>query len=143
MEKRVGLTKKEKPKSTAFFDVLKDIRTTKQGNLFDVEGSAYENEFSPMMALRFLSMNEELCPLVNSINHIQDSFDKKQIYTLLIELIPKTQYSQFIKSHKEHFEYEKDVADYYQCSLKDAREYIKLMGSAWAEEIHRSYGGAQ
>jgi hypothetical protein len=144
MEHRVGLKKKEKPKSTAIFDVLNDIKNTKNGNLFDVENSSYEKEFNVMFALRCLSMDENLCPIINSINHIQDSYDKKQMYQLLIELIPKTQsYNKFIKTHQEHVENEKDVAEYYQCSLKEARDYIKLMGANWAEEIHKSFGGLQ
>lgn len=144
MEKREGLKKREKPKSNALFDVLRDIKMTKQGNLLDVEGSEYEAQYNNFIALRFLSMNENLCPLVNSVNHLQDTFNKKEMYKLLIELIPETHsFDQFVKARTEKEEYEEDVAEYYECSIREAREYIDIMGLEWAKQIHRSFGGLQ
>lgn len=142
MEIREGLKKKEKPKSTALFDVLKDIKYYKKGNLLDVEGSEYEAAYNNFIALRFLSMNNDLCELVNLVNHFQDSFDKKEMYKLLIELIPETNsFDGFTKARTDKEQYEEDVAEYYQCSKKEAREYINIMGQEWAHEVHKSFGG--
>lgn len=144
MEKREGLKKRDKPKSYALFDVLKDIKVSKQGNMLDVEGSEYESQYNNFIALRFLSMNENLCPLVNEVNHLQDVLTKKEMYKLLIELIPETHsFDPFVKSKSEKYEYEADVAAYYECSMKEAREYIDIMGSEWAEKVHKSFGGLQ
>jgi Mor family transcriptional regulator len=142
VEKREGLKKKDKPKSTALFDVLRDIKTKKQGNLLDVEGSECESVYNNFIASRFLSMNNDLCPLVNCVNHLQDVFDKKNFYKLLIELIPQTtSFDPYIKQQIAGEEYEEDVSQYYECSLKEAREYIKLMGIEWANQVHKSFGG--
>ena len=144
MEIREGLKKKEKTKSTVLFDVIKDIKLAKKGDMLDVAGSENETAFNNYMALRFLSMNEGLCPLVNTVNHLQDVFDKKDFYKLLIELVPETNsFDGYIKPKSERAQYESDVSEYYECSLKEAREYIDIMGIEWATEVHKSFGGRQ
>lgn len=142
MEQREGLKKQAKPKSTALFDVLKDIKYYKKGDMLDVEGSEAEAAYNNFIAMKFLSMNESLCPLVNTVNHLQDVFDKKEMYKLLIELIPETNsFDGFIRSKTDKEEYEEEIAQYYECSIKEAREYVKIMGLEWAEQIHKSFGG--
>ena len=144
MEQREGLKKKDKPKSTALFDVIKDIKYYKKGDMLDVEGSEAEAAYNNFIAMRFLSMNEGLCPLVNTVNHLQDVFDKKEMYKLLIELIPETNsFDGFIKAKTDKEQYEEEIAQYYECSIKEAREYVKIMGLEWAEQIHKSFGGVQ
>lgn len=142
MEQREGIKKKEKKKSNALFDILNDIKVHKIGNLLDTEGSEHEKAYNNYIAMRFLSMNESLCPLINSISHLHDSFDKKEMYKLLIELIPTINtFDPFISQQNIKLEYENDVANYYECSANEAREYIKIMGLDWAEKIHKSFGG--
>jgi sulfatase maturation enzyme AslB (radical SAM superfamily) len=144
VEQREGLKKKDKPKSTALFDVIKDIKYYKKGDMLDVEGSEAEAAYNNFIAMRFLSMNESLCPLVNTVNHLQDVFDKKEMYKLLIELVPETNsFDGFIRPKTDKEEYEEEIAQYYECSIKEAREYVKIMGLEWAEQIHRSFGGVQ
>lgn len=142
MQKREGLKKTTKPRNNALFDVLKDIKYGKTGTLFDEENGEHEAAFSNYMALRFLSMKKELCPLLNIVNQFQDSIDKKDMYKLLVELVPNTyEHDEFIKAVVNKYENEKDVANYFECSLKEARDYIDIMGLEWAKEIHNSYGG--
>jgi hypothetical protein len=144
VEQREGLKKKDKPKSTALFDVIKDIKYYKKGDMLDVEGSEAEAAYNNFIAMRFLSMNEGLCPVVNTVNHLQDVFDKKEMYKLLVELIPETNsFDGFIKAKTDKEQYEEEIAQYYECSIKEAREYVKIMGLEWAEQIHKSYGGVQ
>jgi sulfatase maturation enzyme AslB (radical SAM superfamily) len=144
VEQREGLKKKDKPKSTALFDVIKDIKYYKNGDMLDVEGSEAEAAYNNFIAMRFLSMNESLCPLVNTVNHLQDVFDKKEMYKLLIELVPETNsFDGFIKAKTDKEQYEEEIAQYYECSIKEAREYVKIMGLEWAEQIHKSFGGVQ
>ena len=38
-------------------------------------------------------------------------------------------------------ENENYVAQYFECSLKQAREYINIMGQGWAKQIKNSFGG--
>lgn len=143
MQKREGLKKKETPKSTALFDVLRDIKFTKNGTLLDDEESENYKMFDIFKAMRFLSMNHDITPLVNQVNHLQEYMDKKDFYKLLIELIPKITYdnNRFIKTNINEVENENYVADYFECSIKQAREYINIMGSGWANKIKNTYGG--
>jgi hypothetical protein len=141
---REGLKKKEKKKSTALFDVITDIKLYKTGTLLDIEGSEHESEYNNYIAMRFLSMNENLCPLINKVNHFQDVFGKKDMYKLLIELVPETKsFDGFIRSSTNRADYEEEIAQYYECSLKEAREYVDIMGLEWAEQIHKSFGGTK
>lgn len=142
MEKREGLKKKVKPKTTAMFDVIKDIKDGKTGTLFDEENSEHENAFNNYMALRFLSMNKDICPLLNIANQFQASLDKKQMYKFLIELVPQSHnYDEFVKAIVNKYEFEDAVAEYFECSPKEAREYIQIMGVEWARKINDSFGG--
>jgi hypothetical protein len=66
------------------------------------------------------------------------------MYKLLIELVPETNsFDGFIRPKTDKEEYEEEIAQYYECSIKEAREYVKIMGLEWAEQIHRSFGGVQ
>jgi hypothetical protein len=128
-------------KNNYLFDLINDIKSSKKGTLFD-DFSEYEQSFNSYMVCKFLSMNENLCPVVNSINHIQDVLEKEQIYKLLIELIPKTySYDSLIRQSLPKYENESYVVNYYNCSSIEAREYIDIMGTEWAETIKKSYGG--
>lgn len=143
MQKRNGVKKKEVKKSTALFDVLIDIKCNKKGTLLDDENNDNYKEFDKFNAMRFLSMNQKICPLINTVNHLQEYFDKKEFYKLLLELIPKidNEFNRFIKADIETVENEEFVSKYFECSLKQAREYINVMGIDWTNQIKNSFGG--
>jgi hypothetical protein len=99
MGKREGLKKQEKSKNY-LFDILNDIKLYKKGNLLD--SSEYEKSFDKFMIMRFLSMNDDICEVINYVNDFQDILSKKQLYKLLIELVPITKsYDPYIKSNAE------------------------------------------
>ena len=139
MGKREGLKKQDKPKNY-LFDILNDIKLYKKGNLLD--SSEYEKAFDKFMIMRFLSMNDDICEIINYVNDFQDILSKKQLYNLLIELVPVTKsYDPYIKSNAEETsEGAKKVAEYYQCSIKDANEYIKIMGVDWLDILKSKFG---
>jgi len=139
MGKREGLKKQEKSKNY-LFDILNDIKLYKKGNLLD--SSEYEKSFDKFMIMRFLSMNDDICEVINYVNDFQDILSKKQLYKLLIELVPITKsYDPYIKSNAEEIsEGAKKVAEYYQCSTKDANDYIKIMGVDWLDILKSKFG---
>jgi hypothetical protein len=139
MTKREGLSKKEKPKNY-IFEILNDIKVHKKGNL--LERSEYEKSFDKFVILRFLSMNDDNCEIVNYINEFYDVLSKKQLYALLIELIPITKtYDAYIKHEKEiELEDPRLVSELYECSMKDAGEYIKIMGNDWFNDVKVKFG---
>ena len=129
MAKREGIKKQEKEKSKNYiFDIIKDIKVYKKSDLLNA--NEYEKAFDKFMVMRFLSMNDDICEIINYVNDIQDILSKKQLYKLLIEIVPVTKsYDPYIKSDRADVEDAvKQVAEYYQCSIKDASEYVNIMG---------------
>jgi hypothetical protein len=64
------------------------------------------------------------------------------MYDLLIDTIPpKRTYIKYISTKKEKNKYTDYVCDYYQCSPKEANEYIELKGEEWAKSIVKQFGG--
>ncbi len=143
VEKRNGLKKKEKKehKNNYLFDIINDIKWNKTGTLLDKED--YEKAFNNFIVMRMLAQNAEACEWVNMINEYQQVLTKKQLYKLLIEIIPKAKtYDGFVKSESiEDDEIVKYVALYHECSLKEAREYISIMGKDWSMQIRNRFGG--
>lgn len=141
MVKRDGLKKQTKDRSKNYlFDILNDIKVYKKGNLLDQ--SEYEKAFDKFMIIRFLSMNDDLCEIVNFINDFQDVLSKKQLYKLLIDIVPVTKsYDPYVKSEGvDYGDDVKKVAEYYQCSYKDAKEYIQIMGVEWLASVKLKFG---
>ena len=143
-EKRPGLVKKEKEhKNNYLFDILNDIKWNKTGTLLDTE--EYEKAFNSFIVMRMLAQNAEACDWVNMINEYQQTLSKKQLYKLLIEIIPKAKtYDGFIKSMSlQDDDNIKYVSMYYECSLKESREYVQIMGTEWSQLIRNRFGGKE
>lgn len=141
MVKREGLKRQSRDKSKNYlFDIINDIKVFKKGDLLDAP--EYEKAFDKFMVMRFLSMNDDLCEIVNYVNDFQDILTKKQLYKLLVEIVPITKsYDPYVKS--DSFEVSNDiklVADYYKCSLKEAKEYADIMGVEWLGALKRKFG---
>jgi len=138
---REGLKKQTKEKAKNYlFDILNDIKLHKKGNLLDIP--EYERAFDKFMIMRFLSMNDDICEIINYVNDFQDILSKKQLYKLLLEIVPTTRsYDAYIKSDKEEVQESATlVATYYECSIKEANEYIKLMGDAEVVVLKSRFG---
>ena len=120
-----------------FFEILKDISFGKKDNLDKEE--LFNKAFLPYMISRYLSMVPELSSYVNIINKFQGVLDKKQIYHLLVSVIPKKhRFFKYIKKSKEVDIGE--IANYFEISLKEAIEYIKL-NPHLRKEVKSQFGG--
>lgn len=143
VEKRVGLQKKEKKehKNNFLFDILNDIKWNKTGTLLDNED--YEKAFNSFIILRMLAQNVDTCGWVNMVNEYQQTLSKKQLYKMLVVMIPKEKtYDGFVKSISiEDDDNIKYVSKFYECSLKEAREYVIVMGKEWSQKIRNRFGG--
>lgn len=128
-------------KKKSLFDIIDDIKVHKTGVLLNDE--EYMKIFNTYMIIHILSMNNDYCDFVNMINEYQGVLDKKMVYKLLIELIPKGKtFDEYIKQDKIiNDETVKYVAEYYEVGLKTSREYIKIMGSEWSNGIKSKFGG--
>ncbi len=144
VEKRTGIVKQKKEfKNNYLFDIINDIKWHKKGNLLDNE--EYEAVFNNFIVMRMLAQNAEICEMVNLVNEYQQILTKKQLYKLLIDLVPKIKsFEGFTKSNTlEDDENIKYVSMFYECSLKEAREYIVVLGKEWAKEIRNRFGGKE
>ena len=87
------------------------------------------SSFNSYMIHRYLSMDINYIQIVNYVQKINPQ-SKKQIYSIYQEMIPKKKtYLKYVKNenkrnYKELAEY---VADYLECSLGEADEYISIL----------------
>jgi hypothetical protein len=79
-------TTKEKQKKSNLFLILDDIRINKSGDLLEDDGNL--KDFNNFIVLKFLSMDRRCVSDCNLLNQYQGILDKKQIYKLLVDIIP-------------------------------------------------------
>ena len=116
------------------FDWLKAINTTKP----PVESFTDKDweVFNSYMIHRFLSMNPNFLEVVNYVQDYPPQ-EKKSIYSIYKEFIPKNnKWSKYVKSKSK--QPNKDlvdhIRDYFECSSKEAKEYINILDTL---EINR------
>ena len=117
-----------KTKVFNIFDWLKEITLKKSD--WDTFTDEQKEQFIPYMVNRFLSMSPEYVDIVNIVQKIPYT-EKERIYKVYKSLIPKKNiYLKYIKSKTPTYpqkllEY---MANYAECSQKEAKEYIPLLG---------------
>ena len=130
--------------------------TTKQFNIFDfikaiIDTKPEWNSFTPdqqkqfnnYMINKFLSMNPKYIEIVNYVQGLNIK-ESKRLYEVYRFMIPqsKNTYSPYIKStaKKSLPELLKHIAEHFECSTKEAEEYIQLMDSSWTKDILANRG---
>jgi len=130
-----------KSKSFSIFDWIKAIIDTKPS--WETFKSEQQKQFNNYMIHRFLSMNPKYIEIVNYVQglNIQDS---KKLYEVYCFMIPqsKNTYSAYIKSNTKNAlpETAQHVAEYFECSVNEAEEYISLTDKKWLENILTTKG---
>lgn len=149
-EEKTQVEKEIKEKDLAPWDFANDILFYKKGNMLDSERG--EKAFQPFIVLRYLSMY-----LNNPSNNDRDGvayvlclFDrcgsllsKKHIYNGLMTMLSKRKYqfNKYVSNKEEDLAPEvKRIAEQFECSIKEAKEYMHVMGSEWVEDIKKKYG---
>jgi hypothetical protein len=87
------------------------------------------DKWNSYMIHRYVSMNINYIDVVNYVQKINPN-NKKQIYTIYQEMIPKKKlWLKYIKNtNKTNFKQIPEyVAEYFNCSLGEAEEYIYLL----------------
>ena len=118
----------------SIFDWLKAINTTKP----PVESFTEKDweVWNSYMVHRFISMNPDYIEVVNYVQDFPPQ-EKRLIYSIYKEFIPKNnKWSKYIKSKVK--QPNKDLIDhiksYFECSNKEAKEYISMLAPV---EINR------
>jgi phage-related tail protein len=87
------------------------------------------DKFNSYMIHRYLSMDIGYIDIVNYVQKINPQ-SKKQIYSIYREMIPKKKvYLKYVKNEnkKNYKEVAEYVADYLECSLGEADQYIPIL----------------
>ena len=128
-------------KSFTIFDWIKAVIDTKPS--WETFSSEQQKQFNNFMIHRFLSMNPKYIEVVNYIQGLNIQ-DNKKLYEVYCFMIPqsKNTYSAYIKSNmkKSSPEVAQHVAEYFECSVSEADEYISLTDKKWLENILTTKG---
>ena len=87
------------------------------------------DNFNSYMIHRYLSMNMGYIDIVNYVQKINPQ-SKKQIYSIYREMLPKRKvYLKYVKNEnkRNYQELAEYIADYLECSLGEADEYIDIL----------------
>jgi|SaaInlStandDraft_2_1057019.scaffolds.fasta_scaffold223207_2 hypothetical protein len=127
-------------KITNIFQWLNEITITKSPSTSFTEGEweTYNN----WLVTRFISFNPDYIELANMAQTIPPQ-NKQHHYEFLREFIPKRKsYFKYIKNKKEKFtkELKEHIATYFECSLKEASQYLNLLSPKEIEGILRQMG---
>jgi hypothetical protein len=122
------------------FTFVNDIRKFKKGDLLDDEQN--HPVFTNFFILKCLSMKLDDVFILNYFNEFAGVMTKEQLYIALIHFIPKDiAYYKYIKNVTEEKGEDIDfISRYYECSNKEAQEYLEIMGDEWAKQIKEKFG---
>ena len=109
------------------FDWLKAINTSKPPveSFTDKDWEVWNS----YMIHRFISMNPNYIEIVNYVQDFPPQ-EKKMIYSIYKEFIPKNnKWNKYIKSKvkQPNKDLINHIKDYFECSSKEAKEYIYLL----------------
>ena len=95
------------------------------------------DSFNSYMVHRFISMNPYYVELSNKVQTLLPT-EKKQIYTVYRELIPKRKvFLKYVKSN--NIKYNTDLlellSNHFECSKKEAGEYFNVLGKSKIKSI--------
>jgi len=128
-------------KSFTIFDWIKAVIDTKPS--WEIFSPEQQKQFNNYMIHRFLSMNPKYIEVVNYVQGLNIQ-DNKKLYEVYCFMIPqsKNTYSAYIKSNTKKAlpEVAQHVAEYFECSVSEADEYISLTDKKWLENILTTKG---
>ena len=109
------------------FEWLNEI-TTHKTPVHEISEESWD-KFNSYMIHRYVSMDMNYIDIVNYIQKINPQ-NKQQIYSIYREMIPKKKvYLKYIKNEnkRNYQELAEYIAEYLECSLGEADEYIDIL----------------
>jgi hypothetical protein len=99
---------------------------------FDNLSEEDRKKWSSFMILKYLSMDKNLLPIVNTLNTIENKFTDKELYIILFNIIPRGRYDFTYLGEKtakvESFVgIKKSLKLLYQLTDKEAEMYLKII----------------
>jgi hypothetical protein len=122
------------------FDFLKEITGKKSPwSSFNEED---KKQFNPYMVHKYISMYEPYIEVAN-IGQSLPHTDKEKIYQFYCSIIPKSNvWLKYIKGtkNKANEDLLKYISMYYECSFREAEEYLTLLSKEEIVNILSKYG---
>jgi hypothetical protein len=122
------------------FDFLKEITGKKSPwSSFSEED---KKQFNPYMVHRYISMYEPYIEVAN-VGQSLPHTDKEKIYQFYCSIIPKSNvWLKYIKGTKNKLNEDllKYISMYYECSFREAEEYLTLLSKEDIVNILSKYG---
>jgi hypothetical protein len=127
-------------KKKTVFDWFKEITTDKRPwSFFDDD---FKKEFNVFLIHKIVSMTEAYIDVAN-IGQSLPYTDKEKIYKFYCEFLPKKSiYSKYIKGvkTKPNENLLKYISKFYECSFREAEEYIQILKKEDIQDILNRYG---
>jgi len=119
------------------FDFLSAMTLKNEDVNFD--NPEVKKGYQSYMINRFVSMSEMFVPIVNEINRYD--VPKEVHYQYYYNILPKRkQYFKYIKKSKDLEEQDKKyIAEYFECSMREAEGYINTMEDSEIKELLNIY----
>ena len=120
---------------TTLFEWLNEITLYKTAPE-DISQDSWD-KWNSYMIHRYVSMNMDYIDVVNYVQKVNPQ-SKKQIYSIYREMLPKRKvYLKYVKNQnkKNNQELAGYIADYLECSLGEADEYIYLLQDTGVRDI--------
>lgn len=116
------------------FDFLNEITYSKRP--WEQFTEDEQSEFNIFMINRFISMNQDYIDVVQLIQS-HPTLSPKLVYKYYCDLLPKRKsFFRYIKSQSKHEpEVIKSIAEYYQCSTREAKDYITLIDKQQLQNV--------
>ena len=125
------------------FDHLNAICDKKDPKYWDTLDESDKKTWSNYMLLRFLSMKYEWIETISAVQPYLQEVPPKAFYLAMIDLLPKGRHFMKYMKPKGADKYEKWlvelVAKDYQCSTKQAEEYLEILYSTKEGREHIKY----
>ena len=125
------------------FDHIKAITSEQNPKYWDTLEDEDKKTWSNFMIHRFLSMNSDWIELLSEIQPLTQTLEPKQLYLVMIGLLPKGKYYLKYVKGKGVDKYEKWLVDLikqdYPCSSRQAEEYVEILYSTKEGREHIKY----
>tara|TARA_B100000900_G_scaffold413350_1_gene437147 strand:+ start:140 stop:589 length:450 start_codon:yes stop_codon:yes gene_type:complete len=113
------------------FDHIKAVTQFQDPNYWDKLEESDKKTWSNYMIHRFLSMNSDWIETISEIQPFTQTLEPKQLYQLLIGLLPKGRYYLKYTKGKKETKYESFLLELiqqdFQCSSSEALDYCEIL----------------
>jgi len=127
-----------------FFDHLNAVIKFQDKNYWKTLSEDDKKSWNTYMMMRYLSMNPDWTELIDLIQPYVHSLRSEDVYKVLLLIIPRGRtFIKYIKRDKKT-DIQKELIDktviVFECSVKEAEDYISIMNRNTLEEMLDMFG---